>query len=169
MVPEKRLPRPVRRHVIGVSLFGILALALFSACSVQAAAETKTVSGINAIRQEKGLPPLTPDPAIAEIARLRSADMAARGYFSHNPPDGCNFLCLLDTYDVPNAYSGENIAWNGWSWAETADVAVDMWRKSPPHLQNILNCHFERVGAGAAQAPDGKVYFTMIFEGNAAC
>lgn len=158
-----------RRHLPLIALMGIVGFALFSACSVQTAAELRTYSGINAIRQERGLPPLAADATLASIARLRSEDMAARGYFSHSPPDGCNFLCLFDQHGIPTAYSGENIAWNDYSWAETADVAVQMWRKSPPHMENILNCRYTRFGSGVAKGADGRIYYTMLFEGNGRC
>ena len=42
---------------------------------------------------------------------------------------------------VPHAWAGENIAWNTWDWSQTADVAVNMWYNSPPHMENIMDCH----------------------------
>lgn len=152
-----------------VALLGIAALALFSACSPEANAEMQTYTGINAIRQQNGLPPLRPDAQLVNVARIRSADMAANNYFSHNPPNGCNYVCIMDQYGVGHSYAGENIAWNTYDWTQTAAVAVEMWKNSPPHLENILNCHYTRFGTGVAKASDGKVYFTMIFEGNASC
>jgi uncharacterized protein YkwD len=152
-----------------LALTGIALAALASACSPEQLAELKTYDGINRIRAERGLPPLEADARLVEIARIRSRDMAARGYFSHDPPDGCNFVCLMDSNGVPHAWAGENIAWNNFPWDQTADRAVIMWKDSPPHLQNILNCHYERFGTGVARAADGKIYYTMIFEGNRAC
>jgi uncharacterized protein YkwD len=152
-----------------VALLGFAAIALFTGCTVEVQAELKTYQGINDIRAQHGLPPLRADAELVNIARIRSKDMAARGYFGHNPPDGCNYVCLMDTYRAGHAYAGENIAWNTWDWNQTADVAVKMWRESPPHMQNILNCHYTRFGTGVAKAPDGKVYYTMIFEGNNRC
>jgi uncharacterized protein YkwD len=142
---------------------------LFSACSPEVNAEMKTYSGINAIRVQSGLPPLTVDANLVKVARVRSADMAAKSYFSHTPPDGCNFVCVMDGFGIPHAYSGENIAWNTYDWTQTADMAVTMWNNSPPHMENILNCRYQRFGTGVAKAADGKVYYTMIFEGNASC
>ncbi|HEY8173801.1 MAG TPA: CAP domain-containing protein [Dehalococcoidia bacterium] len=156
-----------------IAIFAAIAalgsLALLTACTPEQQAEGKTLSGINAIRQQNGLPPLVPDAGLVNIARIRSRDMAAKGYFSHTPPDGCNFVCLMDANGVGHAYGGENIAWNTWDWTQTADVAVKMWRNSPPHMENILNCHYQKFGAGVTKAADGKVYYAMIFEGNAAC
>lgn len=152
-----------------LALAGLAFAALASACSPEQLAELKTYDGINRIRAERGLPPLQADARLVEIARIRSRDMAARGYFSHDPPNGCNFVCLMDSNGVPHAWAGENIAWNNFPWDQTADRAVIMWKNSPPHLQNILNCHYERFGTGVARASDGKIYYTMIFEGNRAC
>jgi len=151
------------------AVFALGTLAVFSACTPEANAEMTTYSGINAIRQQHGLPPLRPDGQLVGVARIRSADMAANGYFSHTPPNGCNYLCLMDQNSVGHSYAGENIAWNTWPWNQTASVAVDMWRNSPPHMENILNCHYQRMGTGVVKASDGKIYYTMVFEGNAAC
>lgn len=160
-----------RPRFAAAATFGALALAsiAFSGCTAEVQAELQTYSGINRIRQEAGLPPLTPDPALVDLARIRSRDMATNNYFSHSPPDGCNFVCMMDQASVSYAYTGENIAWNTWDWKQTAAIAVDMWYRSPPHMENILNCHYTRFGTGVAEARDGKIYYTMLFEGNAAC
>lgn len=152
-----------------VALFAIASLAVLTACTPEVSAELQTYGPINDIRAQYGLPPLQADAQLVDIARIRSRDMAAKGYFDHNPPDGCNYVCLMDRNGVGHAWAGENIAWNTYDWSRTAAVAVDMWHKSPPHLANIVNCHYTRFGTGVAKAADGKVYFTMIFEGNRSC
>ena len=161
--------RAFRLPALFVAVLGIAAIALFSACTSESIAEMTTYSGINAIRTANGLPPLTPDPALLEVARIRSRDMAALSYFSHDPPDGCNYACLLDAKGYDYSWAGENIAWNTYDWGRTAATAVQMWENSPPHMANILNCHYERFATGVAKADDGKVYYTMIFEGAHAC
>lgn len=159
-----------RRLVFAVAaIAGLASLALLTACTPEQIAEGKTYSGINAIRQKAGLPPLTADASLVAVARQRSRDMAAKGYFSHDPPDGCNYACIMDANGIPKAWAGENIAWNSYDWTRTADVAVNMWNNSPPHMENILNCRYQRFGTGVAKAADGKTYYTMIFEGNASC
>ncbi len=162
------LPRP-RFSLLFAALFAVAAIAFLTSCTAEVNAELKTYSDINAIRAERGMPPLRPDAELVKVARARSADMAAKSYFSHNPPDGCNFVCLMDKFGVAHGYAGENIAWNTWDWTQTAGVAVQMWHNSPPHLENILNCHYERFGTGVSKGKDGKVYYTMIFDGNAKC
>ena len=166
------LPYARRRPGLGLlacAAFGVAAIFAFTGCTAEAIAEGQTYAGINAMRAERGLPALTPDPQLVQVARQRSRDMAAKSYFSHSPPDGCNYVCIMDQQSVGHAWAGENIAWNTWDWKQTANIALDMWRNSPPHLENILGCHYTRVGTGAVRGGDGKVYFTMIFEGNNPC
>jgi uncharacterized protein YkwD len=169
MDSARHLVKRGRAFLCVAVILGVGAAALLTACTAAVNAEMTTYSGVNAIRTQAGLPPLTPDADLVKIARLRSADMAANGYFSHYPPNGCNYICLMDQYGIPYVFAGENIAWNTWDWNQTAAMAVQMWKNSPPHLENILNCHYQRFGTGVAQAADGKIYYTMIFEGDATC
>ncbi|TAK67629.1 MAG: CAP domain-containing protein [Dehalococcoidia bacterium] len=166
------LAATMRRSRLGplMAIAVMAAAVLFlTSCTPEVNAELKTYSGINAIRVQGGLPALTPDAALVKVARARSQDMAAKSYFSHNPPGGCNYVCIMDQYGVPHAWAGENIAWNTWDWSQTADVAVNMWHNSPPHMENIMDCHYTRFGTGVAKGAGGRIYYTMIFEGNRAC
>lgn len=164
------LYRP-RFVVFAMVVFGLGAMALLTACTAEVAAELKTYPGVNAIRTKAGLPPLQPDRALIEAARERANDMAKTGHAAHDRIGGCpvEFTCVLDRRGTPYAYAGENIGWNNWPWAETADRAVTIWENSPLHLALIMNCHFTKFGTGVAQSPDGEVWYSMIFEGNATC
>ena len=161
--------RANRVPLLVFAALGLALLALMTGCTPESRAEGTTYIGINAIRAEHGMAPLTPDPGLLVVARIRANDMAAKRYFSHNPPDGCNYACLLDANGVPYSWAGENIAWNTADWSQTATMAVQLWRNSPPHMENILNCHFERFATGVAKGSDGKVYYAMIFEGAKSC
>ena len=163
--------RPRFAAAIAVMALALAALALMTGCTAEVDAETKTYSGINSIRTRAGLPPLQPDYKLVAAARERSNDMAKTGHFAHDRIGGCTveFMCVLDRMGVQYAYAGENIAWNNWPWSSTAEHAVTSWQNSPPHLENIMNCHYTKFGTGVAQSADGKIWYTMIFEGNAAC
>ena len=170
--PGRMSPPEGYSTMLRMALFALACCAcalVIGGCTREQAAELVTYGGINAIRRANGLPPLTPDAKLVQIARIRSQDMATNHYFSHNPPNGCNFGCLIDEYEGPHQFAGENIAWNTYPWSQTAQVAVQMWRDSPSHFENIVNCHYQRFGTGVAQSDDGKIYYTMIFEGAASC
>jgi uncharacterized protein YkwD len=158
-----------RFALLALIVLSVGSVAFLTACSNESLAEIKTYDGINKIRANHGLPPLKADAELVKVARIRSQDMAAKGYFSHNPPDGCNYTCLMTHHGIKFAYVGENIAWNTWDWSNSAQVTVDMWEASPGHLQNILTCQYTRMGTGVAQASNGRIYYTMVFEGNGRC
>jgi uncharacterized protein YkwD len=164
---------PHRRAFIAFAMLAsaLAAMALLTGCTAQVDAEMGTYAGVNALRTKAGLPPLQPDRALVEAARERSNDIARTGHFTHDRIGGCpaEFACVLDRMAIPYAYAGENLAWNNWPWPETADHAVLTWKNSPTHLENIMNCHYTKFGTGVAQSPDGRIWFTMIFEGDAAC
>jgi uncharacterized protein YkwD len=135
------------------------------ACTPQQAMEMNLALGLNAMRADNGLPPLTMDPDLAEVARYRAEDMAAKGYFSHAPPDGCDYRCLFNKNGVSTAWSGEVISWNNYPMKDTVSTTLRMWRDSPGHFSVITNRCFTRMGTGAAVAKDGRIYHVAVFEG----
>ncbi len=61
--------------------------------------EAKMLVLVNEERQKAGLKPLKADPEMLMVARKHSADMFARGYFSHETPEG------LSPFDIQNIYT----------------------------------------------------------------
>jgi uncharacterized protein YkwD len=129
------------------------------------ALEQAMFDDINALRVQNGLPALAPDPALLSLARERSADMAARNYFSHTTPEGLTVFDLMEQRGVAYGWAGENLARNNYPEAETEQVAFDSLVASPPHFQNMLGAHYMRMGVGVAVDGDGMFYFTMLFIG----
>jgi uncharacterized protein YkwD len=134
-------------------------------CTPQQAMEMNLALGINQMRADNGLPPLTVDPSLSQVARYRAEDMATKGYFSHQPPDGCDYRCLFSKNGVSSAWTGEVIAWNNYPQTETVQTTIRMWRDSPGHFGVITNPCFTRMGTGAAIAADGRIYHVAVFEG----
>lgn len=121
--------------------------------------------GLNEMRADNGLPPLTADPSLSEVARIRAEDMARNGYFSHTPPDGCDYRCLFSKSNVSMAWTGEVIAWNTYAIKDTVQAAIRMWRDSPAHFGVITNRCFTRMGTGVGMAADGRTFYVAVFEG----
>ena len=115
----------------------------------------------NDARAAAGLPPLARDARLDGIARGHAADMAGRGYFSHDTPGGlgptdraaaAGYVC--EKWDGAAVWTGvgENIYMSGHA-AYTGPVAagaVDSWMDSPGHRQNILDGRYDRLGVGVA-------------------
>lgn len=120
----------------------------------------------NAERAAAGVPTLQVDARLAAVATGHSEDMAARDYFSHDSPEGCNAGCRLEQAGYEYQAWGENIAWressNLPSAAALAEHFVSAWMNSPGHRANILKSDFTHEGIGLAL--DGtRVYITANF------
>jgi len=144
--------------------------------------------GINAQRRNNGLSDINFDDRLSVIARAHSQDMADRGYFEHDTPEGCDFFCRYENAGYNCAITigntiyqgGENIFQNNlyntinyingmpvsYDWNTQEDLAsstVNGWMNSPGHRQNILTSYWRNEGMGVAISSDDKVYVTQDF------
>jgi uncharacterized protein YkwD len=141
---------------------------------------------INQQRTAHGLASLRFDPALADIARKHSEDMAAQDYFAHVDPAGQNptargiaagYTCRKNygsnysygiaenlfqnnLYSSATFYSNRETVYDWNSPEEIAQTTVSGWMNSTRHRENILTPTFDREGIGVAIAPDDKVYIT---------
>jgi uncharacterized protein YkwD len=98
---------------------------------------------VNQERANAGLKPLVMDPELTQVARQHSADMFARGYFSHYTPEGLSPFDRMHKAGVNFRTAGENLA-----LAPTLTIAHNGLMNSPGHRANILRPQFGRVGIG---------------------
>ena len=105
--------------------------------------EANMLELVNQERAANGLAPLEADPELTEVARKHSADMFARGYFSHYTPENKNPFDRMREDGVSFRTAGENLA-----LAPTLPIAHNGLMNSPGHRANILNPQFGRVGIG---------------------
>jgi len=117
----------------------------------------------NEARVQNGLQPLAWDPLLCKMARMHSEDMARRGYFAHETPEG------LEPKDRSRALGllhfrvlAENIAFNK-GFADPGAFAVERWMTSGGHRANILYIGFQSSAIGSYVAADGSVYLTQVF------
>lgn len=122
-------------------------------------------NAINEERIQRRLPPLAIHRNVGDIAKLRSDDMAKRGYFSHTSPEGETAFSLLDRYGIPYGWAGENLARNNYPGNQTAEVAIRDLMASEGHRANILSGHYTHLGVSVAIDTTGMKYYTMIFIG----
>jgi uncharacterized protein YkwD len=121
----------------------------------------------NEVRQRNGVPPLTWESSLRDVARAHSADMLVRNYFSHNSPKGSTpderirAGCRLNM-----TWTGENI-WMGTGYqpgdtTRLARLIVDNWMSSPGHRSNLLRPEFTDIGVGVA-ASGNNIKVTQVF------
>ncbi len=109
---------------------------------------------LNEERRAHGLAPLEADPKAAEVARMHSRDMFARGYFAHVSPEGEDAFERMRHAGLRFGAAGENLA-----LARTLPMAHQGLMNSSGHRANILRPAFRRVGIGIL---DGGRYGLMV-------
>ncbi|MEX2245923.1 MAG: CAP domain-containing protein [Dehalococcoidia bacterium] len=130
--------------------------------------EQGLLDATNRRRVNGGLAPLTLDPRLAGLARLRSGEMAQYNYFSHTSPvTGDTVFSLMDSFGIPFGWAGENLAKNNYPDGQVVAVADESLWNSPSHRENMLNPHFTQVGIGFAVDASGMKYLTVVFTGPA--
>ncbi len=151
--------------VFAALIIVLLIAALSISCTVQQQMEQTLALGINQMRTDAGLPPLTVDPTLSAIARARAEDMATLNYFTHEPPDGCDSRCMMIQAGISVGWTGEVLGWNDSPADRSASVTISIWQSSAEHYSVITNRCFVRMGTGAAIASDGRIYDVAVFEG----
>jgi uncharacterized protein YkwD len=117
--------------------------------------EQGVLANINALRRDHGLAPLRLSSNLSAAARQHSAEMASRGYFSHDSANGSSFDRRIARY-YPMGMShywsvGENLLWS--SPNVEPDGALDMWWNSPEHRKNMLTARWREIGISAVHVP----------------
>lgn len=109
----------------------------------------------NAARKTLGVAPLAWNATLAETARAHAADLAHRRYFEHVSPEGFDPTDRLGLVGRKMlATTSENIAYHrGTEPASAADL-FDLWRKSPPHWNNLRSARHSQAGFGVVRLGD---------------
>lgn len=123
---------------------------------IDESAETKMLSLINQERAKKGLRHLSISFELQELARDYAKDMLAKGYFSHNNPEGQSPFVRMEQVDITYGVAGENLA-----LAPNVQLAHQGLMNSKGHRENILSPDFNKVGIGVI---DGGIYGEMFVQ-----
>ncbi|WP_314244364.1 CAP domain-containing protein [Streptomyces kutzneri] len=121
------------------------------------AEESAVVELVNQERALAGCGPVRANPPLAALAGAYSLDMATRGFFSHEDPEG-NTPWDRATKAGISGLGGENIA----RGQGDAEAVMKAWMNSPDHKANILNCEFRTLGVGVQLAAGGP-WWTQDF------
>ncbi len=172
---EQEKPHPAH-HLFGtkgLAALTLVILALFGG-ALYLAHETLRSSQMAAVisatlvdlanndRDEEGLATLTISPVLVEAAQAKADDMAKKGYFAHNSPEGLTSWHWFAKAGYSFSYAGENLAVN---FSDSEDVER-AWMKSPTHRANIMNGKFTEIGIATAVGEyEGKetVFVVQMF------
>lgn len=120
--------------------------------------EAAMLALVNAERLKAGGRALVADPETVDVARAHGRDMFARGYFSHETPEGASPFDRLRTAGIRYRTAGENLA-----LSPTLQSAHEGLMKSPGHRENILNPAFGRLGIGIVDGGRRGLMVTQLF------
>lgn len=118
-----------------------------------------TLALINRLRGDRGLEPLSRDPAAARAAADQASRMAAAGKMEHNIGIGANFAKRMKGMEVPLP-AAENIAVG----QSDAARAFQAWVDSPKHLANMLGSGYRGLGVAEARnsSSGNRPYWAMV-------
>jgi uncharacterized protein YkwD len=127
---------------------------------------------INDERTSRGLSSLAWNVHLWQASVNHSDDMADRGYFEHDSPEGHDFSYRYSQVGFTCSNQQGNVIYGGaenimyldgyYGLDAIASETVDGWMNSPGHRENILTPHFKSQGIGVSIS-GSEVYVTENF------
>ncbi len=103
----------------------------------------------NAERYKRGIPMLSTNKILSEIAHAKMLDLVNRQYFAHVSPSGEDVSDLAKKNGYEYVAIGENLALG--DFTSSKDV-VNAWMNSPGHRKNILSKTYSEIGIAAGKS-----------------
>ena len=124
--------------------------------------EARLHHAVNEVRSGAHLIPLERRADLDAVARAHSLDMAHRGYFAHENPEGEIAVHRLERASVGDyTLAAENLG--STSKNDPTREIVNAWLASPVHRQNLFVPPFNATGIGIARAADGSLLYTQVY------
>src|SRR3990167_217491 len=124
------------------------------------------VDKTNTERVSFDLNSLVTDDLLELAAQLKANEIAKKGYFAHETPEGFDPWYWLENVGYNFVAAGENLAVN---FTDSEDV-VDAWMDSPGHRANILKDSYTEIGVATAKGKNKgrEAIFVVQFFGTPA-
>lgn len=130
----------------------------------------KVLSLVNAARSKprkcgrtsfQPVPPLKLSAMLNRAALIHSQDMAKKNFFEHRGSDGS----MVGDRASRVGYRWRAVAENIAVGAETAEIVVEGWLKSPGHCVNIMSPDYTEMGIAYVTEPKSGpgIYWTQVF------
>ena len=124
--------------------------------------ESRLHLAVNDFRRAQHLIPLERQPELDRVARAHSEDMARRGFFAHESPEGRDWVDRLRLAGVSGfGMAGENVGQT--NRADPNLEILEGWKQSPAHRENLVSRPMNATGVGIARAPDGRLFYTQLY------
>jgi uncharacterized protein YkwD len=124
--------------------------------------ESRLHLAVNDFRRAEHRIALERRPDLDAVARAHSGDMARRGFFAHESPEGDTWVERLGRAGVAGfTLAGENVGQTNQS--DPNGRILEGWKASPAHRENLLSRPMNATGVGIARAPDGRLFYTQLY------
>ncbi|MCF2945784.1 SafA/ExsA family spore coat assembly protein [Paenibacillus tarimensis] len=120
--------------------------------------EQQVLTIVNQERSKAGLRPLQMDWELQRTARVKSCDMAQKGFFSHQSPTYGSPFDMMRAFGISYRTAGENIA----KGQRSPQEVMNSWMNSSGHRANILKAEFTHIGVGYCERGN---HWTQMFIG----
>lgn len=137
---------------VGSQIAVIIQIAPFSSREV--------IEETNSVRISNNLPRLQPNSKLDLAASEKLNDMAGKGYFAHNSPQGVSPWHWIDKSGYNYTYAGENLAFGFFD----APSTVSAWMNSPTHKANIINTNYSEIGVAAEKVTISGVTNVLVVQ-----
>ena len=124
--------------------------------------EESSAWALNQERQFAGLHTLAVAEDLTQVARMRAADMATLGYFSHTAPDGTTAIGLLNANGIPYVIAGEILGRTNASEQQMVPLIISAFMRSPSHRPWVVYHAVNEMGVGVAFGERGMKYLAII-------
>lgn len=144
-LPKRAMRLKIISFILAVLVIVVSVVPAFRASfleSVSAVYGAVLVALANDERGANNADKLTVSPILELAAQMKADDMAEKGYFAHNTPDGKTPWYWLDQVGYNYKYAGENLAVN----FEDSEEVHTAWTKSRGHFLNIINPIYTEIG-----------------------
>ncbi len=129
-----------------------------------APSSSELINAVNALRLSYGLPPLTFNHILTEVAQSQADVLAgSAGASGHLRPNGMSLTDELLSLGYPLAgdlslggYRSEN-----WVAATGVQDAIQWWLGDEVHTNTMLSPNYLDIGAGISIGGDGAIYFVI--------
>lgn len=128
--------------------------------NISASFSGRIVASVNGIRGKHAVGTLRENDLLMKAAQMKADDMAKKGYFSHDTPEGHDPWYWFEKAGFSFSRAGENLALN---FDDPKDV-TEAWMDSPAHRKNILNGEYSETGVGIATGKYKGEEATFIVE-----
>ena len=124
--------------------------------------EADLLAQVNRVRSDHHLVALVRRSDLDRVALAHSIDMARRGYFSHQSPEGENAVDRLQQHGVTDMrLAAENLGKT--TQSDPSAQIIRSWLQSPDHRGNLLAPALNFTGIGIARGADGSLIYTQVY------